>query len=181
MDLSGGANVLGFTMDDALFKRMQEAARRFRSGESDFEEIMTPAGPAHLVRDRNDPRGFRLDFVGDGSRHVVPVQEYPAVPNRPPGYPAPLPFLPHCRAVINTLDQSVSWIDPPDVEGATGQVLGQCLDDGWLSVAPESDTPAVAGLLDVLEKEGVRRTLVLDGEGDLPRLVLQERRPAASP
>jgi len=164
-------------MDEALFKRMQEAAERFRSGDSDFEEILTPAGPARLVRDRNDPRGFRLDFVGDGSRHVVPVQEYPAAPTRPPGYPAPLPFLAGCCAVVNTLDQSVSWLDPPDLEEATGHLLRQCLDDGWASVEPAPSSAPVAGLLGVLEKEGVRRTLVLDGEGDRPRLVLQERRP----
>lgn len=168
-------------MDEELFKRMQEAALRFRSGESDFEEIMTPAGPARLVRDRNDPRGFRLDFVADGARHIVPVQEYPAAPSRPPGYPAPLPFVADCRAVVNTLDQSISWTDPPDVEAAVERVIGECLGDGWSRVAaalPTVGDASVSGdVLCVLTKEGVRRTLVLDGQGDQPRLVLQEKRP----
>ena len=165
-------------MDAELFKRMQEAALRFRSGESDFEEIMTPAGPARLVRDRNDPRGFRLDFVGDGARHVVPVQEYPAATSRPPGYPAPLPFLAGCRAIVNTLDQSISWPEPPDVEGAVEHLIGECLDDGWSRVQALPTAGAAGDLLCVLAKDGVRRTLVLDGEGERPRLVMQEGRAA---
>ncbi|SVD86732.1 uncharacterized protein METZ01_LOCUS439586, partial [marine metagenome] len=61
-------------MDPELFQRMQEAARRFREGESDFEEILTPAGPARLIRDDSDPRGFKIDFVGDGAQRSVSVQ-----------------------------------------------------------------------------------------------------------
>jgi hypothetical protein len=163
-------------MDEDLFRRMQEAALRFRSGESDFEEIMTPAGPARLVRDRNDPRGFRLDFAGDGARHVVPVQEYPSAPSRPPGYPAPLPFLAGCRAIVNTVDQSVSWPDPPDVEAAVGLLVRESLDEGWTRVEPAPAGTAEDGLLCVLEKDGVTRTLMLDPDGEAPRLVMQERR-----
>jgi len=165
-------------MDEELFKQMQEAALRFRSGESDFEEIMTPAGPARLVRDRNDPRGFRLDFAGEGARHVVPVQEYPPSSSRPPGYPAPLPFLAGCRAVVNTLDQSISWLDPPDVEHAAEHLVRECLADGWSRADAERSASSDDDPLHVLEKEGVRRTLVLDESGDRPRLVMQERRPA---
>ena len=167
-------------MDQDLFQRMQEAALRFRSGESDYEEIMTPAGPARLVRDRNDPRGFRLDFVGDGARRVIPVQEYPAAESRPPGYPAPLPFLPGCSALVNTLDQSVSWPGPPDVEAAVARLVGESLDDGWERVEPDAMPEAVGDvrgdLLCLLEKDGVTRTLVLDALGEQPRLVMQERR-----
>ena len=163
-------------MDEDLFRRMQEAALRFRSGESDYEEIVTPAGPARLVRDRNDPRGFRIDFVGDGARRIVPVQEYPPAPTRPPGYPAPLPFLAGCRAIVNTVDQSVSWPDPPDIEQAVEHLVGEGLDDGWtrLEAAPSPDTEGE--LLCVLGKDGVERTLVLEAEDGRPRLVMQERR-----
>jgi hypothetical protein len=163
-------------MDEELFRRMQEAALRFRSGESDFEEIMTPAGPARLVRDRNDPRGFRLDFAGDGARRSVPVQEYPAATSRPPGYPAPLPFLEGCRAIVNTLDQSVSWPDPPDLEHAVEHLVRESHDDGWARIDSDTRVDQVGELLCTLEKEGVVRTLVLDGEAERPRLVMQERR-----
>ena len=166
-------------MDPELFQRMQEAALRFRSGESDYEEIMTPAGPARLVRDRNDPRGFRLDFVGDGAKRVIPVQEYPAAERRPPGYPAPLPFLPGSIAVVNTLDQSVSWPAPTDVEAAVTRLVGECLDDGWERVEPAAPMDVQGDLLCLLEKDGVTRTLVLDAQGERPRLVMQERRPPA--
>lgn len=163
-------------MDEDLFRRMQEAALRFRSGESDFEEIMTPAGPARLVRDRNDPRGFRIDFVGDGARRIVPVQEYPPAPTRPPGYPAPLPFVAGCRAIVNTVDQSVSWPDPPDIEQAVEHLVREGLDDGWtrLEDAPRAHTEG--DLLCVLGKDGVERTLALESEGERSRLVMQERR-----
>ena len=164
-------------MDQELFQRMQEAAVRFRSGESDFEEIMTPAGPAHLVRDRNDPRGFRLDFVGDGARHVVPVQEYPAASSRPPGYPAPLPFLAGCRAVVNTLDQSVSWPAPPDLEAAVAHLLQESLDDGWSRVhrLPTAGSQEPSDVRCVLTKDGAERTVLVDTAGVEPRIVLQEK------
>src|SRR5688572_26569931 len=107
-------------MDQALFQRMQEAALRFRSGESDIEEIETPNGLARRgthakrgSRDPTNPLGFRIDFVGDAARRSVPIQEYPPSPVRLPGYPAPLPFLPNCAASVSSLDQSVTWNDPP--------------------------------------------------------------------
>ena len=167
-------------MDQELFQRMQEAALRFRSGESDFEEIMTPAGPAHLVRDRNDPRGFRLDFVGNGARHQVPVQEYPAAASRPPGYPAPLPFLAGCRTIVNTLDQSVSWPAPPDVEDAVAHLVQESLDDGWRRVHRLPTAGQRDDVRCVLAKDGAERTLLVEAEGEEPRIVMQEKR-AASP
>jgi len=152
---------------------MQDAAARFNSGESDFEEIVTPVGPAHLVRDASDPRGFRLDFVGEGSRHTVPVQEYPPAPRRMPGYPAPLPFLPDCRAIVNTLDQSVSFIDPADPEGAFELLVREMLEDSWTPLDSEEEGVS-------LEKEGATRTLRLSNEFGVPRLVLVEHQPRPS-
>lgn len=164
-------------MDEELFQRMQEAAARFKSGESDFEEIMTPAGPAHLVRDANDPRGFRLDFVGEGSKHSVPVQEYPASPSRPPGYPAPLPFLPNCKAVVNTLDQSVTFVDPEDPEASYDRLLEEMVDEGWELLDQATETPDRTRKL---EKEGAERTLSVSAEFGLPRLVVHEQSPPGS-
>jgi hypothetical protein len=152
-------------VDPELFKRMQEAAARFNAGESDFEEIMTPIGPAHLVRDESDPRGFRLDFVGD-SKHTVSVQEYPAGERRPHGYPAPLPFLAGCRSVVNTLDQSVTFVDPDDPEASFERLMTDMGDDGWTIVGWDGGQ--------VLEKEGTRRTLSLSAEFGVPRIVLKE-------
>jgi hypothetical protein len=162
-------------MDPELFQRMQEAAARFRSGESDFEEIITPAGPAHLVRDPTDPRGFRIDFVGDGARRSVPMQEYPASATRPPGYPAPLPFLEGCVALVNTVEQSVTWVDPPGAEAAFGRLTGDMVQDGWTVLDPEPSSQDPAGPCRVLEKEDVERTLCLSHEGGRVRLVLSER------
>jgi len=155
-------------MDEELFKRMQEAAQRFRSGESDFEEIMTPNGPAHLVRDASDPRGFRLDFVDGGAGHTAPVQKYPDAPSRPPGYPAPLPFLASCAATVDTRDQSVTWRNPPDPVASLEHLCQESLDDGW-ALRQEEDG------VRVLEKEGVERTLLLTAEDDRPLLVMRER------
>lgn len=155
-------------MDADLFKRMQEAAARFNSGESDFEEIMTPIGPAHLVRDPSDPRGFRLDFVDEGSKHSVSLQEYPAAERRPHGYPAPLPFLSGCKSIVNTLDQSVTFVDPADPEASFERLMAAMKDDGWTVVGWEGGQ--------VLEKEGTRRTLTLSAEFGVPRIVLKEER-----
>ncbi len=163
-------------MDPELFQRMQDAAARFNSGESDFEEIMTPAGAAHLVRDATDPRGFRLDFVGDGAKHMVPVQEYPPMARRPAGYPAPLPFVPDCKAIVNTLDQSVAFIDPPDPEAAVERVVRDMLDEGWEPV------PVAAGDEEGsrrFAKEEAERTLGLNADFGVPRLVVREYRPSA--
>ena len=158
----------GQCMDAELFRRMQEAAERFNSGESDFEEIMTPNGPAQIVRDPADPRGFRLDFVGGGARHSVPMQEYPASPSRPPGYPAPLPFLENSAATVNTTDQSVTWPDPPQPEESLERLKQQSVDDGWKELGRQEEGR-------VLEKDGVQRTLLLMKEGGLPQLVMRER------
>ena len=164
-------------MDPELFQRMQEAAARFRSGASDFEEIVTPAGPAHLVRDASDPRGFRLDFVGEGSKHTVPLQEYPPAPGRPPGYPAPLPFVPNCKAVVNTLDQSVTFVDPENLDAAFQSLVQGMVDDGWQITQEGQDA---AGPTRVLDKDGTERTLRVNADFGVPRLVVRESRPPAS-
>ncbi len=162
-------------MDEELFKRMQEAAERFRSGASDFEEILTPLGPAHLVRDESDPRGFRIDFVGGGSRHVVPVQRYPAAPRRPPGYPAPLPFLPDVACVVDTSAQSVTWPDPPDLPRALERLVAESLADGW---SPAEEAARDAAVRHVLVKEGAERTVAVRETDDSVEIVLHERRVA---
>ena len=163
-------------MDQDLFRRMQEAALRFRSGESDMEEIMTPNGPARLVRDPTNPLGFRIDFVGGGSRHSVSVQEYPAAPGRPHGYPAPLPFLENCVATVNTLDQAVTWHDPTDPVQAFERVSDQCIADAWMRAGTETSTAADGGVGRVFVKDDVERTLRLLRDDGQVRLELRERR-----
>lgn len=163
-------------MDQDLFRRMQEAALRFRSGESDMEEIMTPNGPARLVRDATNPLGFRIDFVGGGARHSVSVQEYPASPGRPHGYPAPLPFLENCAATVNTLDQAVTWNDPADPERAFEHVSDQCIGDDWVRSETEPSPVNDDGMARVFVKEDVERTLRLLREDGQVRLELRERR-----
>ncbi len=157
-------------MDPELFKRMQEAAQRFRSGETDVEEIMTPNGIARLVRDPTNSLGFRIDFVGEGAKRSVAIQRYPPSGIRPHGYPAPLPFLPDCAVTIDTLDQSVSWPDPvPDLEQAFRLVARACVEDGWTEVssAPEEV---------VFRKDSAERTLRLTQSSHEAPLVLRERR-----
>ena len=162
-------------MDPELFQRMQEAARRFREGESDFEEILTPAGPARLIRDDSDPRGFKIDFVGDGAQRSVSVQNYPAAPTRPPGYPAPLPFLAGCAATVDTHDQSVTWTDPSTPEKSFEQVVRESLDDGWVSLGTDSIDESDL-LCQLLEKDGVERIVRLKSLHGHFELVVQERR-----
>jgi hypothetical protein len=156
-------------MDPELFKRMQEAALRFRSGESDVEEIMTPNGLARLVRDPTNQLGFRIDFVGEGAKHSVAIQNYPPSRTRPFGYPAPLPFLPNCRATVDTLDQSVSWPEPDDPDDAFRAVAQSCLDDGWVE---RSSSPTER----VFEKDGAERRLRRSDDPRQPTLLLRERR-----
>ncbi|MEX2048948.1 MAG: hypothetical protein WEB90_05165 [Gemmatimonadota bacterium] len=168
-------------MDPALFERMQEAARRFRAGESDREEIMTPNGLAVLQRDANDPSGFRIDFVGEGARRSVSLQEYPALPSRPPGYPAPLPFLESCRATVNTLDQVVTWHDVRHPDAAFESVCRQVTADGWTPHDPGAGhggkrLPMRCTGTRSFEKDGVRRTLVLVSDDGPPHIVLSEQR-----
>jgi hypothetical protein len=157
-------------VDPELFKRMQEAALRFRSGQTDCEEIMTPNGIARLVRDPTNDLGFRIDFVGEGARHSVAIQNYPPSATRPHGYPAPLPFLASCAATVDTLNQTVSWPDPkPDAESAFDVIAVACRNDGWAQVCagpPEA----------VFEKDGAERRLRLSHDPREPSLVLRERR-----
>jgi hypothetical protein len=156
-------------MDPALFQKMQEAALRFRSGQTDVEEIMTPNGLARLVRDPTNELGFRIDFVGEGAKHSVAIQHYPPSTTRPPGYPAPMPFLANCRSTIDTLDQTVSWPEPPDPEEAFRRVAGACVEDGWAEVAS-------SGAEAVFEKDGAERRLRVSHDPREPSLVLRERR-----
>lgn len=170
-------------MDPALFQRMQDAARRFRAGESDREEIMTPNGLAVLERDPTDPRGFRIDFVGDGAKHSVSLQEYPALPARPPGYPAPFPFLPGVRCAIDTLDQTVTWRDLEGADAAFEHVCRQMEEDGWTAHAPAAGArrlPMKGPRTRSFAKDGVVRTLVLVTDDGPARLVLRESRPPAN-
>jgi hypothetical protein len=154
-----------------LFRRMQEAALRFRSGESDREEIMTPNGPAVLIRDPTNALGFRIDFVGGGASHSVSEQTYPAA-RRPHGWPAPLPFLANCRATINTLDQAVTWHDVAEIDACVASVRDQCVADGWLREPEADDGPASYAFT----KEGVRRVLTVSRDDGT--LTLHERRPS---
>jgi hypothetical protein len=156
-------------MDPELFQRMQEAALRFRSGESDVEEIMTPNGLARLVRDPTNQLGFRIDFVGEGAKRSVAIQNYPPSPTRPHGYPAPLPFLPNCRATVDTLDQSVSWPEPDDPESAFRAVARACVEDGWAEVSVGEEEG-------VFEKDGAERRLRLSHDPREPSITLRERR-----
>ena len=112
-------------MDPELFQRMQAAAARFRSGETDVEEIMTPNGIARLVRDPTNSLGFRIDFVGEGAKEAVPMQQYPAAPRRPHGYPAPLPLLPDRACTVDTTTQSVRWLDLADPESAFERLIAR--------------------------------------------------------
>ncbi len=163
-------------MDPELFRRMQEAALRFKSGESDFEEIMTPNGPAHLVRDPGNSLGFRIDFVGAGARHSVSLQEYPAAPRRSPGYPAPLPFLANCVAIVDTARQSVTWYDVAEPERAVEQIVRECTSEGWTQAEPAATAAPGREPAWVFTKDGVERTLRLEGDGAELRLVLRESR-----
>ena len=157
-------------MDPDLFRRMQEAALRFRSGESDVEEIMTPNGIARLVRDPTNELGFRIDFVGEASKHSVAIQSYPPSPTRPHGYPAPLPFLANTRATVDTLDQSVSWPEPVDPVAAFRAVAEACLDDGWTERASPGPEERV------FEKDGAERRLLISDDPREPSVRLHERR-----
>jgi hypothetical protein len=135
---------------------------------------MTPNGIARLVRDPTNELGFRIDFVGEGARHSVAIQNYPPSPTRPPGYPAPLPFLPDTAATVDTLDQTVAWPDPRDPEGAFERVAQACVDDGWTSVAASTREA-------MFEKEGSERRLRRSDDPREPTLVLRERRLAPNP
>jgi hypothetical protein len=156
-------------MDPELFARMQEAAVRFRSGQSDYEEIMTPNGIARLVRDPTNDLGFRIDFVGEDARHSVAIQSYPPSETRPPGYPAPLPFLANCASTVDTLGQTVAWPDPQDAEQAFTRVAQACLDDGWTQLSAGSREA-------VFEQDGAERTLRRSDDPREPTLRLRERR-----
>ena len=175
MDRGGRRLYIADAMDEELFQRMQEAAGRFRSGESDYEEIPTPNGLAVLVRDANDPRGFRIDFVGEGAKHSVPIQEYPASASRPPGYPAPLPFLPGCAATINTLDQSVTWKKVLDPEEALDRLSRETAEDGWVEVEAADSSRGGVGARRVFEKDGAERALSVESPWGPPQVVLRER------
>ncbi|MSR19766.1 MAG: hypothetical protein EXR91_02130 [Gemmatimonadetes bacterium] len=163
-------------MDPDLFRRMQEAALRFKSGESDVEEIMTPNGLARLVRDPSSPPGFRIDFVGGGARHSVSVQEYPASPTRSPGYPAPLPFLANCVAIVDTAKQSVTWYDPAEPDRAVERVTRECTADGWTRVESGLAAGDTDGSAWVFHKGGVERTLRLVRDAGDSRILLREKR-----
>lgn len=163
-------------MDPDLFRRMQEAALRFKSGESDVEEIMTPNGLARLVRDPSSPPGFRIDFVGGGARHSVSIQEYPATATRPPGYPAPLPFLANCVAIIDTVKQSVTWYDLVDHERAVEHITRECTAEGWTQVESATPTGADERPYWVFAKDGVERSLRLTEDDGRTRLTMRERR-----
>ena len=160
-------------MDPDLFRRMQEAALRFKSGESDVEEIMTPNGLARLVRDPSSPPGFRIDFVGGGARHSVSVQEYPASPTRSPGYPAPLPFLANCVTIVDTARQSVTWYDAAEPDRAVEQVTRECTADGWTQVESGLAGGDTGGSTWVFHKDGVERSLRLVREGGQTQLVMR--------
>lgn len=141
---------------------------------------MTPNGLAVLERDASDPRGFRIDFVGDGAKHSVSLQEYPALPARPPGYPAPLPFLAGVRTSVDTLDQTVTWREVADAERAFEHVCRQIEDDGWAAraAAGARRLPMTGPRTRSFEKDGVVRTLVLVTDDGPARLVLRESRPS---
>lgn len=133
---------------------------------------MTPNGPAVLVRDPSNSLGFRIDFVGGGSRHSVSIQTYPPAAGRPHGWPAPLPFLPNVRATVNTLDQAVTWHDVADLDAAAASIREQCERDEWV----RQEALPVAGSPKTLRftKDDTQRTLSVNRED--ATLTLSEKR-----
>jgi hypothetical protein len=72
---------------------------------------------------------------------------------------------------VNTLDQTVTWEDPPGGGHAFEHLRRELEEDGWEEVG---DAPAEPddSMRRVLEKGGERRALALETGDDVTRLVL---------
>lgn len=104
---------------------------------------------------------------GAGTADGFTTTMYQAAAERPAGWPAAVPFLPHVGGSLTLFDQpghgfSVQWWKVPDPSAAAQVLIDQCLAAGWREPAGPSAMPPM-GLPGtrtvVLEREDARRTL----------------------
>ncbi len=153
-------------------ERLQAEVQRFTAGHEESTSVRLPDGSAMRVEKVTGP-GEGLRFEGFGG---LSGRSYAAAAERPPDYPAALPFVPGAAVLIQQLPSKgvtmLFWSDVPDALGAHAAIEKQLLQEGWAR-GESQDLPQAAGTATSYSMGAVERTLMGGG----PVLMLMEKRP----
>ena len=163
-------------MDEEFQKRIQQASARFRSGESDIEEVESPAGLLRLVRDPDHPEGFRVEAETEGAPVSISFRAFQPSAARPDDYPPDVPFLEHCAVMVNQTINTVTWMDPSEPEDSFERACRECINSGWEDIELH---PVIAGSggqrQAEFKRKGRERTLLLNVRDGHASLALMDR------
>lgn len=149
----------------ARLEQFKDIAARLRSGDSDSEEVSLPSGDTiRFTRDPDTEGGMTVES-GDGKMSMR-LQPFEASPTRPPTYPEDIPFVPDCAVSIVEMPKgparNVTWLAPPDPDGALEVIKQQLEEDGWEGSEPTSMTTPMGVMTSLgFSKDGRKRMLSL--------------------
>jgi hypothetical protein len=160
------------------------AAERAEPGESDGESVPPESG---RTTGQGQDRGEAGESAGGLDRMGISFRARAFGPGeeRPPDYPADLPFVPHSTATISTFGsedgveeaRNVAWMKLSDPESATKEIEAQLRGSGW----KEAESPRAPPLLgrirtSLFTRQRVERVVALIAFGEFSQIMLFERR-----
>jgi hypothetical protein len=162
-------------------KRVQEATDRIRKGESDAEELVLPNGSVlRIFREEGSSRRVVVEAEKDGS--VLRSVPFPAVKERPEGYPEDIPFLSNSACTLTEAGEgrarSMVWPAPSDPDAQFEAAHDQLLRMGWEEAAASEKDTEFGGVQSVdFMKDGAQRSLFLNRVGNQAQLMTVDHPP----
>ena len=167
----------------AMLEKIKTASGRIRSGESDEEEVTLDEGETvRLTPDPGEPHGVAVEASQEDrsfqARAFGPSEE------RPPMYPADLPFLRNCAVSISVVisengferARNAAWMRPSDPRGALDEIKAQLREEGWEEgEAFHASTYMGHTLSSSFKKIGVNREVALMMFGEYSQVMLFEK------
>ncbi len=150
-------------------ERMQGDVQRFMAGNQERTSVQLPDGSAMRVEKVAGP-GAGMRFEGFGG---LTGRSYAAAPERPPDYPAELPFVPDTPVLVQQLPGMtlLFWSEVADPLGARATIEKQLVQSGWTR-GESLELPTEAGTATSYRQGEVVRMLMGGG----PMLMLMEKR-----
>ncbi len=128
-----------------------------------------PGGPTtcelpdgrHALLERNPSPEvvLRARIEGEDALEAFPLTAFAPVGERPPAYPADLPFLPERRVTVavGRGQRVLGWMGVPDADTVIEEVVRQSAADGWQGGSVEH---GLLGARTVLRKGGRERVVL---------------------
>jgi hypothetical protein len=179
--LFAGRGAIRMEWDEHLADKLREAVAK--GGAAAGFDLLSKIGFA-VEKEPEAGVGMRTRF-GTGTEDGFTSTLYTAMPERPSGWPAEVPFVPGVSGSLTLFDRpgrgfSVQWWKVPDPSAAAQLILSECLAAGW-RLREGSEVMPMPGLQTiVLERDETERHLSSASLKAFGFVQLTERRPGES-